>query len=268
MIVVHFDPPLERKDFELVLPKVQEMFPDWEWCSNTGTPTVRDREKILPGIMKDQNSSGYGAPIYTEQIGALLHYGRFKHYGESDCLAYTSGWSQEDTDSYIRQGHKVNVIDGWAIVKHGHLDTEDVFSSLSESRLKRIIRESIDEFGWVEEIPKYDLEGFYMTKPYKTMTGMIGNLVFIEKNKNSHNDLDKWFGGEFFVWIHAVLMGRDNMPENQFPTEQDYIQHLKHEIEHLKHDLTVIPKTWNEPQKIYESTVIKLIGENYFTKLS
>lgn len=145
MIVVHFDPPLERKDFELVLPKVQEMFPDWEWCSNTGTPTIRDREKILPRIMKDHNTSRQGAPIYTKKLGALLHYGRFKHYGESDCLAYTNGWSQADTDSYIRQGHDVKVIDGWQISKTKALDIDDVFNSLSESKLKKIIRESIEE---------------------------------------------------------------------------------------------------------------------------
>lgn len=143
MIVVQFNPPLERKDFETVLSKVQEMFPDWEWCSNTGTPTIRDRERILPGIMKDLNTSRQGAPVYTKKLGALLHYGRYG--GESDCLAYTNGWSQADTDSYIRQGHDVKVIDGWEIVKHGSLDIEDVFNSLSESTLKRIIRESIDE---------------------------------------------------------------------------------------------------------------------------
>jgi len=151
MIVVHFDPPLERKDFEMVLPKVQEMFPDWEWCGNTGTPKFRGREQILAGALKDQNVSGYGDPIYTKEIGSLIHYGRFKHYGESDCLGYSSGWSQADTDSYIKQGHDVKVIDGWEIVKHGSLDIEDVFNSLSESRLKRIIRESIDEFDWVKK---------------------------------------------------------------------------------------------------------------------
>ena len=257
MIVVHFDPPLERKDFELVLPKVQEMFPDWEWCSNTGTPTVKNRERILPGAMKNQNSSGYGAPIYTEQIGALLHYGRFKHYGESDCLAYTSGWSQEDTDSYIRQGHKVNVIDGWAIVKHGSLDIEDVFSSLSESRLKRIIKESIDEFEWVSQIPKYDLEGFYMTKPDKSYSGLVGNLVFIEKIKGEHIG---GLGDQFSVWIKAFLM-RGN-------EEQDYVQFIKHEMEHVKHDLSIIPRTWNESQKISESSILQLISDRYFIRLS
>jgi hypothetical protein len=149
MIVVHFDPPLERKDFETVLPKIQEMFPDWEWCSNTGTPTIRDRVKILPGIIKDLNTSGQGAPVYAKKVGALLHYGRFKHYGESDCLAYTSGWSQADTDSYIRQGHDVKVIDGWQISKTKALDIDDVFNSLSESKLKKIIRESIDDFDWI-----------------------------------------------------------------------------------------------------------------------
>ena len=266
MIVVHFDPPLERKDFELVLPKVQEMFPDWEWCGNTGTPTVKNRERILPGAMKNQNSSGYGAPIYTEKIGSLIHYGRFKHYGEADCLGYSSGWSQEDTDSYIRQGHDVKVIDGWSIMRHGHLDIEDVFSSLSESGLKRIIRESIDEFDWVEEIPKYDLEGFYMTKPYETMLGMIGNLVFIKKAEE--DDTSRWLGSQFFVWIHAIQMGRENMPENQSPTEYDFIQFIKHEMEHVKHDLTTIPKTWSEPQKVSEATVIQLISDRYFTRLS
>jgi hypothetical protein len=145
MIVVHFDPPLKREDFELVLPKVQEMFPDWEWCSNTGTPTVNAREKILSGAMKNQNVSIYGNPIYTNEIGSLIHYGRFKHYGESDCLGYSGGWGEEDTKSYERQGETVKVIDGWEIVRHGSLDTEDVFNSLSESTLKRIIRESIKE---------------------------------------------------------------------------------------------------------------------------
>jgi len=265
MIVVHFDPPLERKDFELVLPKVQEMFPDWEWCGNTGTPTVKNRERILPGAMKNQNSSGYGAPIYTEKIGSLIHYGRFKHYGEADCLGYSSGWSQEDTDSYVRQGHKVNVIDGWSIVKHGHLDIEDVFSSLSESTLRRIIKESIDEFDWVKEIPKYGLEGFYMTRPEKSFSGLVGNLIFIEKIEGEHIG---GLGDQFFVWIKAFLMNKNNMPENQFPTEQDYVQFIKHEMEHVKHDLTTIPKNWNEPQKISESSVLQLISDRYFIRLS
>ena len=265
MIVVHFDPPLKRKDFEIVLTKVQEMFPDWEWCGNTGTPKIKDREKILPGDMRNQNSSGYGAPIYTEEIGSLIYYGRFKHYGEADCLAYSGVWSQADTDSYIRQGYDVKVLDGWAIVKHGSLDMEDVFNSLSESRLKRIIRESIEEFDWVGEIPKYDLEGFYMTKPLKFYSSLAGNLVFIEKIKGDHIS---GLGDQFFVWIKAVLIRRDDMPENEFPTEQDYIQFIKHEMEHVKHDLTTISKNWDEPQKVSEATLIKLVSDLYFIRLS
>jgi hypothetical protein len=257
MIVVHFDPPLERKDFELVLPKVQEMFPDWEWCGNTGTPTVRDREKILPGAMKNQNSSGYGTPIYTEKIGSLIHYGRFKHYGEADCLGYSSGWSQEDTDSYVRQGHDVKVLDGWEIVRHGHLDIEDIFSSLGESRLKRIIRESIDEFEWVNQIPKYDLEGFYMTKPDKSYSGLVGNLVFIEKIKGERIG---GLGDQFFVWTKAFLMNTGDIT--------DYIQFIKHEMEHVKHDISIIPRTWNEPQKISETSIIQLVSDRYFIRLS
>lgn len=157
MIVVNFDPPLERKDFESVLPKVQEMFPDWEWCANTGTPTVRDREKILPGIMKNQNISGYGAPIYTEKIGSLIHYGRFKHYGEADCLGYTSNWSQADTNHYIKQGYDVEVIDGWAIDKHNiTLDTDNMFKDLNESVVKKVIKKILkEEIDWFEsEKPK------------------------------------------------------------------------------------------------------------------
>ena len=143
MIVVVFNPPLERKDFEPVLSKVQDAFPDWEWCSNTGTPIERGREKLLPGALKNQNVSGSGAPIYTEEIGALLHYGRFKHYGEADCLAYTSAWSQADTDSYIRQGHQVDVIDGWELIRHGSINTYDVFNSLNESTLRKVIKKII-----------------------------------------------------------------------------------------------------------------------------
>ena len=149
MTVVEFNPPLERKDFEIVLTKVQDMFPDWEWCGNTGTPKLRNREKILPGAIKDQNSSGYGKPIYTEQIGALLHYGRFKHYGENDCLAYTRNWCQADTDSYIKQGYDVEVIDGWSM----NLDTYSVFNDLNESIVKKLIKKILkEEFDWADEI--------------------------------------------------------------------------------------------------------------------
>ena len=152
MTVVNFDPPLERKDFESVLTKVQDMFPDWEWCANTGTPTVRDREKILPGIMKNQNISGYGAPIYTEKIGSLIHYGRFKHYGEADCLGYSSNWSQADTNHYIKQGYDVEVIDGWAIDKHNiTLDTDSMFKDLNESVVKKVIKKILkEEIDWFE----------------------------------------------------------------------------------------------------------------------
>jgi hypothetical protein len=241
------------------------MFPDWEWCGNTGTPKFRGREQILAGALKDENVSGYGDPIYIKKIGSLIHYGRFKHYGESDCLGYSGGWSQADTDSYIKQGHDVKVIDGWEIVKHGSLDTEDVFNSLSESTLKRIIRESIEEFDWVGEIPKYDLEGFYMTKPIKSYSGLIGNLVFMEKIEGEHIG---GLGDQFFVWMKAVLMRRDDMPENEFPTEQDYIQFIKHEMEHVKHDLTTISNNWGEPQKVSESSIIQLVSDRYFIRLS
>ena len=216
MIVVHFDPPLERKDFETVLPKVQEMFPDWEWCSNTGTPTIRDREKILPGIMKDLNTSRQGAPVYAKKLGALLHYGRFKHYGESDCLAYTNGWSQADTDSYIRQGHDVKVIDGWEIVKHGSLDIEDVFNSLSESTLKRIIRESIDEFNWIE--PEVNpAEEFIYNKfmeckliGSKKMPGWTkyidktGKILFLDNIKTGKKDTILYFDHEIYQKLREM----------------------------------------------------------------
>lgn len=151
MIVVTFNPPLERKDFESVLPKVQDMFPDWEWCSNTGTPTLRGREKIIPGILRNQNVSGYGDPIYTDKIGSLIHYGRFKHYGESDCLAYSGGWSQEDTDSYIKQGHNVEVFDGWELIKHTPLDMDNVFNNLTET-IRRVLKESEDDLGWAQDV--------------------------------------------------------------------------------------------------------------------
>ena len=161
MIVVTFNPPLERKDFESVLPRVQEMFPDWEWCSNTGTPTLRGREKIIPGILRNQNVSGYGDPIYTDKIGSLIHYGRFKHYGEPDCLAYSGGWSQVDTDSYIKQGHNVEVIDGWELIKHTPLDMDNVFNSLTET-IRRVLKESEDDLGWAQDIVSQPLVYSYL----------------------------------------------------------------------------------------------------------
>jgi len=130
--------------------------------------------------------------------------------------------------------------------------------------IKRIIRESIDEFDWVEELPEYVLEGFYMTKPKKLVySGLIGNLVFIKKIDGEYID---GLGEQYFVWINAVLMR--NTPENESPTEQDFIQHIKHEMEHVKQDLTIIPKNWDEPQKISESSIIQLVSDNYFIKLS
>ena len=63
-------------------------------------------------------------------------------------------------------------------------------------------------------------------------------------------------------------MRRDDMPENEFPTEQDYIQFIKHEMEHVKHDLTTISNNWGEPQKVSESSIIQLVSDRYFIRLS
>lgn len=261
MIVIHFDPPLERKDFEWVLPKVQENFPYWEWCGNTGTPKVKDRERILSGAMKNQNSSGYGAPIYTEKIGSLIHYGRFKHYGEADCLGYSSGWSQADTDSYIKQGHDVGVIDGWEMVKRDSLDTEDIFKSLSESRLKRIIRESIEEFDWVEDLGEVDLSGWYVTKPSRKLTSssqLVGNLYYIDFDKGS----DK-----VQAWVTPFTSRDNNVYEED--SMYDYIQLAKHSVKHLENKMDTDsettygdgPYTWNT------SELLEFLEDGYFIKL-
>lgn len=268
MIVVHFDPPLERKDFELVLPKVQEMFPDWEWCGNTGTPRIKDREKILSGAIRDQNSSGYGDPIYTKEIGSLIHYGRFKHYGESDCLAYSGGWSQANTDSYIKQGHDVKVLDGWEIVKHGSLDIEDIFNSLSESRLKRIIRESIEEFDsenfdWVKDLSNIDLSGWYVTKPSKKLIfnsgwRLVGNLYYIDFDKDP-DKVQAWvspFGSNY------VSQEEDSMYE--------YIQLAKHEVKHLENKMGTDSETpYGDGPYIWNAgEVLEYLEDGYFIKLS
>lgn len=203
MTVVNFDPPLERKDFESVLKKVQDMFPDWEWCANTGTPTVRDREKILPGIMKNQNISGYGAPIYTEKIGSLIHYGRFKHYGEADCLGYTSNWSQADTNHYIKQGYDVEVIDGWAIDKHNiTLDTDSMFKDLNESVVKKVIKKILkEEIDWFEseDFESSPAEKFLYDKFMECKLG----LVHI-RNKS-------WFGWTRYVDKNGKILFLDNI---------------------------------------------------------
>ena len=259
MTVVNFDPPLERKDFESVLTKVQDMFPDWEWCANTGTPTVRDREKILPGIMKNQNISGYGAPIYTEKIGSLIHYGRFKHYGEADCLGYSSNWSRADTNHYIKQGYDVEVIDGWAIDKHNiTLDTDSMFKDLNES-IKRIIRESIDEFDWVRDLGEVDLSGWYVTKPSRKLTSglqLVGNLYYIDFDKGS----DK-----VQAWVNPF--GFNAVSEEGFM--YDYIRLAKHEVKHLENKMDTDSETpyGDGPYNWAVGDVLNFLEDGYFIKL-
>jgi hypothetical protein len=259
MIVVHFDPPLERKDFELVLPKVQEMFPDWEWCGNTGTPTVNVREKILPGALR--NKASYGDPIYTKEIGSLIHYGRFKHYGEADCLAYSGGWSEEDTKSYERQGETVKVIDGWEIVRHGSLDTEDIFNSLSESTLKRIIRESIEEFEWTKELGNYDISGWYVTKPARKWKSskLRGNLYHITLKENNKVEVVTWP-------INFFLGDYQNLAEEDLfnVVMSDYLDLARHEMRHALNKITTAegPYYWDAQD------VVEYLEEGYFIKLS
>ena len=254
MIVVHFDPPLERKDFEMVLPKVQEMFPDWEWCGNTGTPRIKDREKILSGAIRDQNSSGYGDPIYTKEIGSLIHYGRFKHYGESDCLGYSGGWSQADTDSYIKQGHDVKVIDGWEIVKHGSLDIEDVFNSLSESRLKRIIRESIDEFDWVKKesnpveefiynkFMECELIGSKKQPGYTKYIDKTGKILFVDNIETGEKNTVLYFDyNEIYQKLEKMGLNYGEMKklciDMLYETHKRKVLTAKHQIEDINNPL-------------------------------
>jgi hypothetical protein len=139
-IVVTFNPPLEKKDWESVLPKVQQMFPDWTWCGSTGTPTVRKREDILTGALNN---------IYMKEIGSLIY---DRHYQqEAGCLMYSGSWTQLDTDSYVKMGQRVEVIDGWQI--DSEAASLDAFGSLDEINLKKIIKDTINEsedYDWID----------------------------------------------------------------------------------------------------------------------
>jgi len=150
MIVVTFTPSLKKKDFESVLPRIQDMFPDWEWCGNTGTPTIRDREKILNGVKKN---------TYCEDIGCLMY--RKWYNDENNCLMYSGHWTEDDTKYYKAGGEEVEVIDGWELIKHTPLDMDNVFNNLTET-IRRVLKESEDDLGWAQDIVSQPLVYSYL----------------------------------------------------------------------------------------------------------
>lgn len=272
MIVVAFDPPLERSHFKMVLPKVQAMFPDWTWCSNTGTLTVRERRDILAGALHSQN---------IMEIGTLMYDGHFKHYGESDCLMYSSAWSPEDKEYYERQGKKVEVVDGWSLMVHKPLDTEDVFSSLSESKFKKMIKESIDEFEWTKDLGNYDINGWYVTKPSRKWNApkIFGNLyrITIEKKVAIHpNEV------EVVSWPIDFYLGNayENIPNGDLfnAVMGDYLETAKHEMNRAISRINAAEKSgWtlddikdNHQGPYYWNAqdVVDNLEDGYFIKLS
>jgi hypothetical protein len=251
MIIVHFDPPLEKSHFKMVLPKVQAVFPDWTWCGNTGTPTVRKREDILTGALNNRYMIGIGALMYDK------HYGR-----ENDCLMYTSGWSKEDTEAYERQGKKVEIVDGWSLMIHKPLNTDDVFNSLNESRFKKIIKESIDEFEWAKGLGDYDINGWYVSEPVKRVSMLYGNLYYITLKDNNQVEVMTY-------WIAFDLNNYRDVPEKDLKNVVmgDYINMAKHEVKQLEYHTGMLDKM-EGPYYWGTKDVLDYIQEGYFIKLS
>jgi len=259
MIIVHFDPPLERSHFKKVLPKVQEVFPDWTWCSTS----VRKREDILTGALYNQHMMKIGALMYDKH-----------NEQEYDCLKYTSGWVKEDTEYYQKLGKKVEIVDGWSLMIHKPLDTDDVFSSLSESTLKRIVKESIDEFEWTKELGNYDINGWYVTKPVKRNIYLVGNLYFITLKDNNKVEVVSW-RIEFYL---GNAYG--HIPEkNLFNAVMgDYLNMAKHEMNHKISKINTAEKSgWSldnirdnhqGPYYWNAQDVVDYLEEGYFIKLS
>lgn len=264
MIAVVFDPPLERSHFKMVLPKVQAMFPDWTWCGNTGTPTVRERRDILTGALHNQHMMEIGVLLYDKQ-----------YEGESDCLMYSSGWNQKDAETYERLGKKVETIDGWSLMVHKPLDTDDVFSSLSESKFKRIVKESIDEFEWTKDLGNYDINGWYVTKPARRWKSprLHGNLYRITLEENNKVEVVTWP-------ISFFLGDYQNLPEEKLfnAVMNDYLDLAKHEMKHALNKITAAEKSgWSlddirdghqGPYYWDAQDVVEYLEEGYFIKLS
>lgn len=124
--------------------------------------------------------------------------------------------------------------------------------------LKKIIKETIDEFEWVKEIGDYDIEGFYVTEPVvrDTPRGLMsfGNLYFIKLiNKDE-------------VEVYTTNVG---------PSIQDDFMNLaKHELLHFKSMLdkkqsySSTPVVVDGPYRWGLESLIDYIKSGYFIKLS
>ena len=128
--------------------------------------------------------------------------------------------------------------------------------------IRKILKESEDEFDWVKDLGNIDLSGWYVTKPSRKLGDelrLVGNLYYIDFDKNS----DK-----IQAWVSPFTSRDNNVYEED--SMYDYIQLAKHSVKHLENKMDTDsettygdgPYTWNT------SELLEFLEDGYFIKLS
>jgi len=134
MDLLYFEPEVKKSEIPVIIDAVRILYPGIRW------PSGSELENIA--YVTDFNSL---IVRYTMTFGSKsspkLSWGNFD--SKNDLARFTLGNNWEDAD----------IKDGW---EHLGLiqDIGSIFDSLSESKLiRKIIKESIDEFDWVDVNP-------------------------------------------------------------------------------------------------------------------
>lgn len=119
--------------------------------------------------------------------------------------------------------------------------------------IRKILKESEDEFDWVKDLGEADLSGWYVTKPSRRLgLRLVGNLYYIDNDKDS----DK-----VQAWVNPFTSEEDSM--------YDYIQLAKHSVKHLENKMdTDSETTYGDGPYIWKaSEVFEFLEDGYFIKL-
>jgi hypothetical protein len=139
MDLLYFEPEVKKSEIPVIIDAVRILYPGIRWMSGSELENIAYVTDFNSLIIRD-TTGGTGSYTGPSEFKSSLKLSWGNFDSKNDLARFTLGNNWEDAD----------IKDGW---EHLGLkqDIDSIFDSLSESKLiRKIIKESIDEFDWVD----------------------------------------------------------------------------------------------------------------------
>ena len=166
-MLLYFEPGIKSNEWPMVVESLKMLYPDVKWIGGASI------ERYNPFWLNEPNGYAGNIDLNATPITAIIIN---EKYGDGiPRLSYSKNENKESLESMVKSSKEI--IDGWGYLGLGGMDFDSVFDKLSES-IRRIIKEEINEFDWVD----VDDSGDTLYSVIKHLLEKQGGKYWMENN--------------------------------------------------------------------------------------